>query len=130
MFSWFNFLEKGNKMFFIGILGVNNRSKVKKDIYFKCTGCIGIKGELIENYSSFEVFFIPVYKFNKKYFLRCKKCESLYWLKEEHIPKILETKQASYEDIKEIIYQKETCPKCGKEINKKYEYCPNCGEKL
>ena len=117
-------------MFFIGIFGINNRSKVKKEINFKCTGCLETRGEVIENYSSAEFFFIPVYKFNKKYFLRCKNCESLYWLKDECIDRILEEERASYEDIKEVIYQKETCPKCGREVSSKYEYCPNCGQKL
>ena len=65
-----------------------------------------------------------------KAFLRCKKCESLYWLKDEKINEILEDERVSYEDIREVIYQKEVCPSCGKEIREKYEYCPNCGHKL
>lgn len=117
-------------MFFIGVFGVNNRSKVKKEVDFKCTGCMNTRGEVIENYSSFEIFFIPVYKFKRKYFLRCKKCESLYWLKDENIDEILESERVSYDDIKEVIYQREVCPKCGREIREKYEYCPNCGHKL
>lgn len=117
-------------MFFIGVFGINNRSSIKKEVSFDCTGCLEDKGEIIENYSAFEIFFIPVYKYNKKYFLRCKKCESLYWLKEENIGNILENERASYEDIKEVIYQKEVCPNCGKNITDKYEYCPSCGHKL
>lgn len=117
-------------MFFIGIFGINNKSSVKKEVSFECTGCLEDKSEVIENYSVFEIFFMPVYKYNKKYFLRCKKCESLYWLDEEKIEYILKTEKVRYEDIKKIIYQKEVCPNCGVNISEKYEYCPSCGHKL
>lgn len=117
-------------MFFIGVFGVNNKSRVLKDVYFKCTGCVETKAELIENYSCFEFFFIPIYKYNKKYFLRCRRCESVYWLKDEGIGEIMASGKADYEHIREVIYQKEVCPHCGKDINSKYEYCPNCGKKL
>ena len=117
-------------MFFVGIFGINNRSKIKKEVSFKCTGCIETKGELIENYSSFELFFIPVYKFKRKYFLRCQSCESLYWLKDESIDNILENGRVVYENIKEVIYQKEVCPRCNKEIRENCDYCPSCGHKL
>ncbi len=116
-------------MFFIGVFGINNRSKVLADVEFKCTGCIETTAELIVNYSCFEIFFLPVYKYNKKYFLRCRKCESVYWINDSNIGEILSNKKVDYSDVKEVIYQKHSCRSCGKTISDRYEYCPNCGEK-
>ena len=116
-------------MFFIGVFGINNRSKKIKEVLFKCTGCLNNKGELIEISNVFEIFFIPVFKFNKKYILKCTTCGSMYKLNKESIGKIIETEKVTYEDMEEVIYENRVC-ECGEKILDGYEYCPKCGRKL
>ncbi|WP_319200178.1 zinc ribbon domain-containing protein [uncultured Ilyobacter sp.] len=116
-------------MFFIGVFGINNRSKKIKEVSFKCTGCLNKRGELVENSNVFEFFFIPIFKFSKKYILTCTKCGSMYRLNDSSVKKIIETEKVAYEDIEEVIYENRIC-ECGEKIEKGYEYCPKCGRKL
>jgi len=116
-------------VFFIGIFGINSRSKKIKEVSFRCTGCLNKKGELTENSNVFEFFFIPVFKFSKKYILICTKCKSMYKIHDSSIEKILETEKVDYEDMEEVIYENRIC-ECGEKIVDGYEYCPKCGKKL
>lgn len=90
-------------MFFIGIFGLNYKENRIRTVEFKCTGCLSEEAEFIELYQSFEFFFIPVFKFKKSYLLKCKKCNSLYKVKNSSIDKILKNNRVDYEDIEEII---------------------------
>ncbi|WP_410207506.1 zinc ribbon domain-containing protein [Fusobacterium sp.] len=117
-------------MFFIGIFGVGNRSKKLADIKFKCTGCMGERFSLMELYKSFDIFFIPVFKFKKEYLIVCEKCKSMYKLKSGSIDRVLETQRAEYEDVERIVFETHTCPKCGAKIVGDYSFCPYCGESL
>lgn len=90
-------------MFFIGIFGLNYKENRIKTVDFKCIGCLSEKGELIELYQSFEFFFIHLFRFKKSYLLKCKKCNSLYKIRNSSIDKILKNNIVEYEDVEEII---------------------------
>ena len=117
-------------MFIIGILGIGNRSKKIGDIKFKCTGCLNEKFSLMELYRSFDVFFIPVFKFKKEYLIVCNKCRSMYKLKKESIDRVLKTQSAEYEDVERIVFETHICPNCGANIVGDYSFCPHCGKSL
>lgn len=117
-------------MFFIGVFGIGNKNKNLGDVTFKCTGCINKKFSLIELSRSFDIFFIPVFKFSKEYIVICKTCKSVYKIKQEKMKKILETKKVEYDDIEQIILETNTCPHCGTSIAGDFSFCPKCGKAL
>lgn len=117
-------------MFFIGIFGIGNKNTKLGTVNFKCTGCIGESFSLIELSRSFDLFFIPVFKYSKEYIIVCNKCRSVYKLKNESLPKILESKKVDYGDIEKIILETNTCPHCGTSIAGEFLYCPKCGKAL
>ncbi len=117
-------------MFFIGVFGIGNKNKNLGDVSFKCTGCIEENFSLIELSRSFDIFFIPVFKYSKEYIIVCKKCKSVYKLKLESIEKVLNTRRVVYEDVEKIILETNTCPHCGTNIAGEFSYCPKCGNPL
>lgn len=117
-------------MFFIGIFGIGNKNKNLGTVTFKCTGCIGEKFSLMELSRSFDIFFIPIFRYNKEYIIICEKCRSVYKLKSSSISKILEKKQVEYGDVEKIILEANTCPYCGANVIGEFKYCPKCGKLL
>ena len=85
---------------------------------------------MLELSRSFDIFFIPVFKYSKEYIIVCNKCRSVYKVKGEKILQILKTKIVEYEDIEKIILETNTCPYCGTNIAGSFSYCPKCGKSL
>lgn len=117
-------------MFFIGIFGIGNKNKNLGNIKFKCTGCVGEDFSLIELSRTFDIFFIPVFKYSKEYIIICKKCRSTYKVKSEKISKILESKTVEYDDIERIILETKVCPHCNTNLSGDFSFCPKCGKPL
>lgn len=122
-------------MFFIGILGVDNKTKEIKDLdNLNCKICDSVENmKLIKNYSYFHIFFIPIIKWNVNYYISCSKCNSIFKLKEEK-GKLLERGdniEITYWDLEEISnnHNKNICNNCGAKIEDNYTYCPFCGER-
>lgn len=123
-------------MFFIGVMGIDNKEKeVKKINNFYCKGCTqSVKGKLIKSFSYFHFFFIPILKWNQHYYLICENCQSVY-----EIPKDKgeafergEISEISYWDLKELNLNSEymICNNCGRKIDGEYKFCPYCGSKI
>ena len=90
--------------------------------------------EVYMEYMCFSVFFIPVAKWNKKFFVRSTCCGSLYSISDELGSRILrgENVVLSEQDLHlahggAFIPR---CPRCGYEIQGDYRFCPNCGNPL
>ncbi|MDY0234780.1 MAG: zinc-ribbon domain-containing protein [Gudongella sp.] len=99
-----------------------------------CSNC-GEHGEYeaFMTYSIFTIFFIPIFKWNKKFYIISKCCWSTYRLNKELGRAIERGDNISINDsdlepinINNII----TCSNCGFVIEDGFEYCPKCGEKL
>ena len=72
-------------MFFIGIFGIENKQKEVKqleNIYCK-TCSTRTMGTLIKSYEYFHIFFIPIFRWNEKYYVMCKRCNSIYEISKE-----------------------------------------------
>ncbi|MDP0488673.1 MAG: zinc-ribbon domain-containing protein [Fusobacterium sp. JB021] len=115
-------------MFFL--MGFGSKENIIENIKFKCVNCINENAKLIERANSFSLFFIPLFKFSKKYFIVCTKCNSIYKLKNESIKNILKTKNVSYDDIEGIVNNGSVCNHCGARVNPQDTYCHKCGNKL
>ena len=67
-------------MFFIGVFGIENKDKEIKSLNnISCKKCnMTVTGNLIKNFDFFHFFFIPIFKWNEKYYVVCDKCKSVY----------------------------------------------------
>lgn len=126
-------------MFFIGIFGVDDKQKEVRTIRnLSCKNCDGFSGlTLFKQYTFFHLFFIPLFKWNIKYYLLCNTCNILYQIPTE---KGIRAEQGddtaiTYWDLKseETMYSADyhynKCKNCGKVIDVNFDYCPYCGKK-
>lgn len=112
-------------------LGVNRQ--------MRCPSCGGYgRIMIVVTYTVLSLFFIPTFKWNKKYYVRFDCCNSIYALDPEigkqlergrdaeilpeHLT-LLQDGAPQAEGIKK-------CPVCGFETEDDYTFCPKCGEKL
>jgi len=124
-------------MFFI--LGTESKEKIIKTIRnIICKGCGQMSCyELLLTYSFLHLFFIPILKWNKKYYLKARCCSSIFEISKETFNRI---SNQQGEDIiindfelKEVFNPNNdtaVCSSCGKRVDSGFEYCPHCGNKL
>ena len=72
-------------MFFIGIFGIESKSKEIKILEnLQCKKCnLKTKGKLIKTFDCFHFFFIPLFKWNESYYVVCNRCNSVYEIPKE-----------------------------------------------
>lgn len=122
-------------MLFIG--GISNGEKkldyVQSIICPRC-GSFG-RMEVFMTYMCFSFFFIPLFKWNKKYFVKNTCCDSIYALDNELGLKISrgESTLISENDLHLLNSNKPTvnrCLNCGYIGDEDFQYCPKCGQRL
>lgn len=120
-------------MFFIGILGIDNKSKeIKKLDYLNCSNCEQREYmKLIKNYNYFHIFFIPIIKWKEEYYIQCSGCNSIYKISDEKGKEIEKgvNLTLSYWDLDEINTNQNICKNCGYVLDNNFTYCPYCGER-
>lgn len=89
-------------------------------------------------YTCLSLFFIPVFKWNRHYFVQARCCGSIYQLDKEKGKAILKGAEpwirpqdlGPEEGVWEgrIAYRR--CPVCGYETTEDFEYCPRCGRRF
>ena len=87
--------------------------------------------EVYMTYFYFSFFFIPLFKWNKRFFVVFPCCGRQCDLKQEKGLAILrgEDVEITEWDLGEPSAARR-CPGCGAKIEGGFRYCPNCGEKL
>lgn len=125
-------------MFFIGIMGIDVKSKEIRDINnITCKHC-GRFGmyKLVKEYSYFHFFFIPLFRWGVKYYLISRCCQNVFSISKEK-GKRLEDGLDTFVDTDELQYEyngkgqaKNNCFNCGSVIDSSFEYCPRCGNKV
>ena len=128
-------------MFFIGIFGIENKEKEIKIISnFICKSCNRVtNGRVIKFYEFFHFFFIPIFKWNEKYYVECESCKKVFSISKEK-GKMIEREEnidLTYWDLNEVNngYQdyynlNNVCNNCRKIVDSNYIYCPYCGNKI
>ncbi|MEZ0537164.1 zinc ribbon domain-containing protein [Caldicellulosiruptoraceae bacterium PP1] len=125
-------------MFFIGIFGVENKSKKIKNINLNvCPFCSREANyELFEDFSYFHIFFIPVFKWGTKYILKTNCCNRIYALNPD-VAKRIKNNEDAYINLSDVqligeyeTSQIEFCPNCKNKVSKTFLYCPYCGTRL
>lgn len=123
-------------MFFIGIFGIDQKNKslctYNNTI---CPACGALtRFEIFKTYSYFHMFFVPVFRWSIKYYLKSVCCDNLFELekfvgqeiekgnnpeiKSEHLHPINQRHAYKY------------CRSCQASFESSYSYCPYCGGKL
>lgn len=87
---------------------------------------------MVMSYSEFTFFFIPVFKFGKKYYIYANCCESVYEIDSALGRRIAkgEEIQIRKEDLREIPghnYHFYRCGQCSYMSREAFDYCPKCG---
>ena len=122
-------------MFFIA--GISNGEKkldyVQNTFCSKCESFGRI--EIYMTYLCFNLFFIPIFKWNKKFYIKYTCCNSLYILDKEIGIKISHGENISISEkdlnlIDNTISKINRCNNCGYICDDDFEYCPKCGDKL
>lgn len=122
-------------MFFIS--GISNGEKkldyVQSIICSRC-GAFG-RMEVYMTYMCFSLFFIPIFKWNKRYFVKNTCCNSIFILDSEIGLKIKRGDNIliSENDLQLATYSEPTvnkCSNCGYIGDENFQYCPKCGQKL
>lgn len=121
-------------MFFImGISNGENKINFLQTILCKCCGQFG-RNEAFMTYTMLSLFFIPVLKWNKHYYVKTSCCKTVYEVSSELGKRIVKGEQIELMDKDlsmvngKIVYKR--CYKCGFTTGENFEYCPKCGEKL
>lgn len=128
-------------MFFIGVFGIENKEKEIKILNnFTCKSCSRLtNGRVIKHYEFFHFFFIPIFKWNEKYYVECNSCRGIFSISKEKGKMIErgENIELTYWDLQEVNnsygynYNKNNvCKNCGKIVDCEYIYCPYCGNKV
>ena len=112
----------------------------RKDLEYNrmiiCDAC-GAYGRyaVFMTYTVLSLFFIPLFKWNKRYFVRTSCCESLYELdadigaqiargeNADILPRHLTPVHLNHNPLKR-------CANCGYTTEERFDFCPKCGNKL
>ncbi len=115
------------------------RKQLPYDQTVVCSQC-GQYGhyEVWMTYMVFSVFFLPIFRWRKKYHVRMTCCDSVYHLNEEKgkliaagHPAEIEAEDLQLEDSRcGTGSQVKKCPRCGFFTEDDYMFCPKCGTKL
>lgn len=123
-------------MFFI--IGI---TQGRKDLEFSqmmvCSQC-GSYGRytVFMTYMCLSFFFLPIFKWNKQYFVQSTCCNSLYRLDIEIGKQIEKGNPTEIRPENLTLLEKgfrnrdQKCTNCGYEIQEDFDYCPKCGRRL
>jgi len=118
-------------MFFIGIFGIQNGSKEIREYSNTICQCGRLsRAILIEEYMYFHFFFIPVFKWGRKYYVQSRCCGRIFSVPEEYVDELKKSDTVDFERLREIKEVPRRCPECGYPIQPDFTFCPHCGKRF
>ena len=120
--------------FMMGITDGQKRFDFTQTIICNCCGAYG-RYEVFMTFTVLSLFFIPCFRWNKRYFVRTTCCNTIYALDREKGKRIAagENIEIQPEDLTLVNRQRSSykhCSGCGFSTSEDYEYCPRCGRPL
>ena len=123
-------------MFFI--FGIEEKEKELRDFAnIVCADCGGYsRAVLILHYTYFHIFFIPTFRWNKRYYIRVRDCGAVYEADAEYGRQLEQGAVLDFSRLKKVssgfgnaggFYV--TCKNCGEVFDPSFAYCPHCGSK-
>ena len=123
-------------MFFIfGVAPKPDKLDFNQPVICRQCGRYGSYEAFIE-YMYFSLFFIPIFKWNKKYYVRTSCCGSLYTIDAELGSRIAKGDSVTLtEQDLHLAYSGrhqhlKRCANCGYETHEDFQYCPKCANPL
>ncbi len=126
-------------MFFIaGVYPKREELDYYEPIMCSCCGKYG-RYEAFVEYNVLSLFFIPIFKFGKKFYARTTCCNSLYLINNREKGIMMERGEGHNVFLKDkdivllqkgVACQNEKCPHCKIDIEGNFNYCPGCGKPL
>lgn len=119
-------------MFFIfGISQKEEKLDFSQAIICPCCGAYG-RIEVFCIYSYFSLFFIPIFKWNRRYYIKTSCCNSECSIPPE-LGKAIKKGEIEFIDVDHLNFncRVKRCENCGytpSDIS--FSYCPKCGKKL
>lgn len=105
-----------------------------------CSLCGGYgRYQVFMTYSYFSVFFIPIIKWNRHYYVQMSCCNTVYELDGEKGKKLSRREPVEIEEGDLTLVQsgqrsaewnKRQCSHCGYETTEDFEYRPKCGQRF
>lgn len=84
---------------------------------------------LLKTYQCFRIFFIPVWRWGEKYFVKDETCSVSYSISEEDAVLVqYGKKELSHCQLKELHEIGAKCTICGRIYDESYRFCPHCGQ--
>lgn len=124
-------------MFFM--MGITNG---RKDFEFNqvitCDSCGSFgRYEVFMTYMVLSLFFIPCFKWNKKYYVQTSCCNTLYELDTDIGKRIARGEEVEIlsQHLTPVInlgygYSNKRCRQCGFTTEEDFDYCPKCGNRF
>lgn len=128
-------------MFFIGIFGIEEKEReLKTFAQVVCPVCGRFShAVLTEHYTYFHIFFIPTFRWNRRYDLKLRCCNAVYEADAEYARELQTTDAIDFSRIKlvssgfgrfsDFESSSVVCPYCGRSYDSSYAFCPHCGTK-
>ncbi|NLM13965.1 MAG: zinc ribbon domain-containing protein [Epulopiscium sp.] len=123
-------------MFFIGIFGIEQKQKEVSDRRnIICPSCEALGSyRLIKVYNYFHIFFIPIFKWNIRYYIKTSCCNKMFEINAEIGKRIedgepVELKSDALQSLG-AAEESNRCYHCGSTIDPRYSFCPYCGKNL
>lgn len=121
-------------MFFI--MGINQKEKrlvFDQLVICKCCGKYGHL-EVYLSYTYLMLFFIPIFKWNRRYYVRMSCCNSVCAL-DNNLGKAIERGEVTSlnPDSLHFVHSEghvRCCSNCGFTTTEEYPYCPKCGRQM
>lgn len=111
-----------------------------------CSSCGGYgRYQIFMTYMYFSFFFVPLFKWNRRFYVKMTCCGSLYELNPEKGKAILHGRQVDIAPpdltlveegrrgaswVQGTFRPHKKCSGCGYETEEAFEYCPKCGRRL
>lgn len=120
-------------MFFIGIFGIQDKIQIIKEynqVLCKC-GCL-TRGRLMQKFTYFHIFFIPVFRWNKQFFFQCRCCGRIYRVPDGHVDEYQNKDYVDLNLLDDVGQNSDTyeCRYCGARLDKGFIFCPYCGSRI
>lgn len=123
-------------MFFFMMGITEGKKKFEQLVHIICPNCGNSgKATVYMTYTYLSLFFIPIFKWNKQYYVEMNCCGSLYVLNEQKGKEVANGEDViiSSDDLTPVNYGRSNirrCPNCGYTLDSSFDYCPHCGKKL
>ncbi|HCW80381.1 MAG TPA: hypothetical protein DG942_04660 [Ruminococcaceae bacterium] len=119
--------------FFIAVTSSTKSLGQRLCRYFPCCGANRILSNVTCVSKRFVFFFIPLFRFGKRYFISCPRCGAVYEISKMEGNRLERNPYAEIDPnhIYRMVGQTARyCPYCGARLEPGSSYCPKCGRML